>query len=499
MPMNPKQVKIDALMDESGVKFGTSGARGLEADMTDRVCYAYTAAFLQYLEKSGELNSGTRVAVAGDLRASTDRIMRAVCRAVRDKGYQAVNCGKVPSPAVAHYGFTNGIPSIMVTGSHIPEDRNGIKFAKSGGEILKSDEPGIKRETVDIPDNLFDMDGSLPPDVEMPAPVSDAASLYVDRYVQFFGKGCLSGKKIGIYQHSAVGRDLLEDIYSALGAEITLLRRSDTFIPVDTEAIRPEDEELALKWSGERSFDSIVSTDGDSDRPLISDEHGNWLRGDVAGILCAQYLRADAVVTPVSSNSAVEKCRLFKSVVRTRIGSPYVIEGMTQASAEGFARVVGYEANGGFLTASDIDGQDGILKRLPTRDAVIVQLAILLLAAEKGMTVGELLATLPERFTRSDRLKDFPSETSRAKIAGLCDGDSDDPVENLEKQLSGVFGKIAHYDTTDGLRITLANDEVIHFRPSGNAPEFRCYSEADTEARANELIDLCLKVMSSWK
>ncbi len=499
MSRNAKQVKIEALMDASGVKFGTSGARGLEADMTDRVCYAYTAAFLQYLEKAGELDSGTRVAVAGDLRASTDRIMRAVCRAVRDKGYQAVNCGKVPSPAVAHYGFTNGIPSIMVTGSHIPEDRNGIKFAKSGGEILKSDEPGIKSETVDMPDNLFDRAGNLPSDIGVPAPVSDAATLYVDRYVHFFGKGCLSGKKIGIYQHSAVGRDMLEEIYSALGAEITLLGRSDAFIPVDTEAIRSEDVDLALKWANERSFDAVVSTDGDSDRPLISDEHGNWLRGDVAGILCAQYLRADAVVTPVSSNSAVEKCGLFKSVIRTRIGSPYVIEGMTRASAGGFARVVGYEANGGFLTASDFDGPGGVLRSLPTRDAVLVQLAVLMLAAEKKVTVGELLATLPERFTRSDRLKDFPSEISRAKIAGLCDGDSGDPVENMEKQLSGVFGKISRYDTTDGLRITLANDEVIHFRPSGNAPELRCYSEAGTEARANELIDLCLKVMASWK
>ena len=186
-------------------------------------------------------------------------------------------------------------------------------------------------------------------------------------------------------------------------------------------------------------------------------------------------------------------------MIRTRIGSPYVIEGMTKASAKGFSRVVGYEANGGFLTDSEIENRDGILRSLPTRDAVIVQLANLLLADEKGLTVGKLVATLPERFTRSNRLKDFPQELSRAKIAELCEGESGDPIENMGKQLSGIFGKILHYDTTDGLRITLANDDVIHFRPSGNAPELRCYSEADTVERAEELIDLCLKVMSSWK
>jgi len=51
-------VSISDLMVQSGVKFGTSGARGLADDMTDRVCYAYTAAFIQYLEETGELKGG---------------------------------------------------------------------------------------------------------------------------------------------------------------------------------------------------------------------------------------------------------------------------------------------------------------------------------------------------------------------------------------------------------------------------------------------------------
>lgn len=64
------------------------------------------------------------------------------------------------------------------------------------------------------------------------------------------------------------------------------------------------------------------------DRPLVGDERGQWLRGDVAGILCAQYLGAQEVVTTVSCNTAAELCGTFDSVVRTRIGSPYVIEAM---------------------------------------------------------------------------------------------------------------------------------------------------------------------------
>ena len=58
------KIKINDLMQQSGVKFGTSGARGLASEMTDSVCYAYTKGFLQYLEASGELKkAGEAVAV----------------------------------------------------------------------------------------------------------------------------------------------------------------------------------------------------------------------------------------------------------------------------------------------------------------------------------------------------------------------------------------------------------------------------------------------------
>jgi len=81
------EIKIQDLMLSSGVKFGTSGARGLAEDMTDFVCYIYTKGFLQYLESIGEIRKGrTEVAVAGDFRPSTDRIMQAVRRAASDMG-----------------------------------------------------------------------------------------------------------------------------------------------------------------------------------------------------------------------------------------------------------------------------------------------------------------------------------------------------------------------------------------------------------------------------
>ena len=492
-------LSIADLMERSGVKFGTSGARGLVEAMTDRVCYAYTRAFLQYLQGLGQLKPSSRVAVAGDLRPSTPRIMAAVCLAVRDSGLHPVNCGFVPSPPVALYGLQRTIPAIMVTGSHIPDDRNGIKFNKASGEILKADEEGIKQQALSVSRERFGPDGMVSERTDLPVTDEEARLTYRERYLDFFPKQCLAGRRIGLYEHSSVARGLLGEILAGLGAEVVKLGRSEVFVPVDTEAVRPEDRVLARQWAAEHRLDALVSTDGDGDRPLISDEHGEWLRGDVAGILCARYLGARYLATPVSCNSAAEKCGWFEGVERTRIGSPYVIAAMTSALADGQRGVVGYEANGGFLTGDPLEMGGRVLPALPTRDAAIVILSVLMLSIQQGVSVSGLLQSLPARFTASDRLKAFPGELSRQRIAALTQGGKEECFGAIEALFGDRFGKVSDLDQTDGLRITFGSEEVVHLRPSGNAPELRCYTEADSDARAVEMTEICMKILEGWR
>jgi phosphomannomutase len=165
---------------------------------------------------------------------------------------------------------------------------------------------------------------------------------------------------------------------------------------------------------------------------------------------------------------------------------------MMAATRAGAKRVVGYEANGGFLLNSDIEIGGKKLRALPTRDAVIVMLGVLLLAKAQGKTVSELAASLPARFTASDRLKNFPPEKSAAILAKFNSGsEAADKIE-IEKMFGEISGQIASLNRTDGLRITFASGEIIHLRPSGNAPEFRCYAEAATDERAREITALAL-------
>lgn len=486
--MTINSVTIADVMEQSNVGFGTSGARGCVADMTPSVCHAYTLGFLQYLRDAQGLRAGSRVALAGDLRPSTPDIMAACAQAVVDAGHTPVNCGFIPSPAVAHYGLHHAIPALMVTGSHIPDDRNGIKFNRPDGEILKADEDGIRAQRVVLRDFTFaEVATRLPP-------VNDAAGeSYLRRYLDFFPAGCLRGLVIGVYEHSGVGRDLLTVLLNKLGADVVRLGRSAHFIPVDTEAIRAEDVLLARGWADEQDLDAIVSTDGDADRPLISTERGEWIRGDVVGVLCAHYLGIDRVVTPVNSNTAVERCRWFEQVLRTRIGSPYVVAGM-QAVADPGTSVAGYEANGGFLLASDIERDGRVLRALPTRDAVLPILSVLLAARHQHCRLSKLVKSLPARYTASDRCKDFPTEKSRTRIEILVGEQA-----ALQRMFGPICGEVMSVDTTDGLRAMFANGEIIHLRPSGNAPELRCYNEAHTHTRVNEINQACMRVLAGWR
>ena len=484
------RISIAELMTRSGVSFGTSGARGLAEAMTDVVCYAYTAAFLQHLRQLGECRPGDRVALAGDLRPSTPRILAACAAAIAEGGCVPVHCGAIPTPAVANWALREGIASLMVTGSHIPDDRNGIKFYRPGGEILKPDEEAIRAQSVSIKGQRFGPAGTL---VAPTPPVASGAAhrAYVQRYVDFFPPACLKGRRVAVYEHSTVAREAYAEVLAALGAEVVPLGRADRFVPVDTEAIRAEDIALARRWAVEVGFDAIVSADGDGDRPLVGDERGAWLRGDVAGIHTARYLGADTVVTPVSSNTALERSGWFPATVRTRIGSPFVIAGMQQATGR---CVVGYEANGGFLTQSEITRDGRRLPALPTRDALIVALSVLGLAAERGVAVSGLAALLPPRYTASDRLKEFPTAIAQQRIAGLTSG-GPAAIEAAFSQL----GPVRETDQTDGLRIGFAAGDIVHLRPSGNAPELRCYVEADSEQRAAAVLGGCLRILERWR
>jgi phosphomannomutase len=175
--------------------FGTSGLRGLVKDITDLEAYINVKGALRYLLSIGDMAASSKVVLAGDLRPSTERIMRACLQAILECGCSVENAGKIPTPALIARAMANGGAGVMVSGSHIPFDRNGIKINKSIGEILKADEPGILREVERVRDeeysrsgaiSAFNAAGMLKQAPNLPPLDRRAEEAYVQRYTESF-------------------------------------------------------------------------------------------------------------------------------------------------------------------------------------------------------------------------------------------------------------------------------------------------------------------------
>jgi phosphomannomutase len=521
--------------------FGTSGLRGLVKDITDLEAYINVRGALRYLQNSGDIHAGGSIVLAGDLRPSTDRIMRACAQAILDSGCGVENAGKIPTPAVLLHSVSTERAGVMVSGSHIPFDRNGIKINKSVGEILKSDESGITHEVERVraeeygktaTRSAFTSAGMLKRSLELPPLDHAAEERYVRRYVASFTPRGLAGLHVLVYEHSAVGRDTLGRILRELGAEVSTAGRAETFIPIDTENVTDELldrlEGLVTAETSGRPIHAVVSTDGDSDRPLVAavlpsgetDPRGRrvrFLSGDLLGIVVAEYLRADAVVVPISANDAVERRMVERGVLlrKTKIGSPYVVSGIDELRRDGtHTRVVGWEANGGFLVGSPIALGPEVLGALSSRDSTLPILANLFAAKEQGIGLAALWNRLPARFGRAGLIDDVPVAVSRALLAHLVPAGDDTIEVELDDQeerkastgwraskatLARFFTPLLGFDSIvrinvlDGVRVTFKNGDVAHLRPSGNAPQLRIYANSDSQDRADQIVELGLR------
>jgi phosphomannomutase len=318
--------------------------------------------------------------------------------------------------------------------------------------------------------------------------------------------------------------------------------RSETFIPIDTENITDEQlnrlEEFAVAAeTSARPLHAIVSTDGDSDRPLLTavlpgaevhpgGRRVRFLPGDLLGIVVAEYLRADAAAVPISANDAVEQ-RMGErgvSLQKTKIGSPYVISALDELRRIGIhLRIVGWEANGGFLTGSDITLAAGTMVALPTRDSTLPILANLFAAAEQHIGLPELWNRLPVRFGRAGLIDNVPVAISQAMLANLIPSGAAIEVEfdgagrvldrsrpdampmplaepattdwrQCKSTLARFFTPALGFDdivginVLDGVRVHFRNGDVAHVRPSGNAPQLRIYANSDSRARADHIV-----------
>jgi len=115
-------------------------------------------------------------------------------------------------------------------------------------------------------------------------------------------------------------------------------------------------------------------------------------------------------------------------------------------------------------------------------------LALLGLSEETKRPISQLVESLPKRYTASDRIQDMPSDASQQLIASLID-DSEAIIDMLLPNATHVLT----IDQTDGLRVEFDTGDIVHLRPSGNAPELRCYVESGSLKKSCSILSSVIK------
>ena len=426
--------------------FGTSGIRGpADALFTKEFCTKLGVVFGQWLKDKGK--SGY-VAVAMDPRESSPRIKDSIVAGLATQGFEILDEGIIPTPALTY--FVHQSPhvggGVMITGSHITADLNGVKLFVDGEEVTKQHEGEIEQ--------MFQqMQFKTQVSTALVKSEQAAQELYVDMLTNLAD---LPYPKWTIVVDTANGTqsEIIRQLFINFNLEFRGTDycdiQSPVFVPRDTESTGSVTDLMREVLTQHANLG--VAFDADGDRVVFVDNQGRFVPGDVSCTLIAAASDSPSVVTPITTSSVIDQ--IDKQIYRTKVGSTQVAAKMKEVGA-----TWGFEANGGGISGELFYGRDGA--------STLIKLFNLLKKEKKSL--AELGAGLPQYYLYKDKL-DCPSsqldliyQAVRAKYAGQ-------PIEDM-----------------DGLKVDLGSEDWILFRGSGNAPEFRVFAQSKTKSRADSL------------
>jgi phosphomannomutase len=458
----------------AGVDFGTQGALGPTSSLTPAVCHGLTTAFLQVAAPHA-----SAVVLGHDARMSSPALATGCAAAIQNLGFQVVYGGALPTSALALYGAQTGAAVVVVTGGDAPSDQNGLRFFHDDEGLSPADIMAMQSHLLGLPA------GFKPPPLPIPVPAVRVA--YIDRYANFWGAEALSTTTVALYGHHGVGLDTLRSVLQALGATVLPMEPLGAATHQPLNSTLRSDTTLTRGWAAVHDFDAILCAVGDGSTPWVGDENGEWIAGDLVGIACAHHLGARAVATPVTSNTALERCQLFSKVSRTRLEASALATSLAELRQDGAPPVVGWDADGGFWLGSQVLRDGHRLGPLATADGLLPAVALLCAAQARHMTVAGLVATLPKRFTANDLVQRLPHQASESLLERLAHDE-----HLIAPLLAPHSGAVKALDETDGLRAFFANGDIVHLRAAPSQTAIHCYTEAGSASHARKLCDACL-------
>jgi phosphoglucosamine mutase len=430
-----------------GHLFGTDGIRGVaNADLTPELAFRVGRA------AGAELGaSGRPFFVGRDTRLSGPMLEAALAAGVCSTGVSVELGGILPTPAVAYLARDRGAAcGVVISASHNPVEDNGIKFF--GGDGYKMED--AREDDIEA---LLDRD-SLPRPSGVAVGTVRAVPEGEDRYLAHLtslATGRLDGMRLVVDCAFGAAVRVAPRLWASLGARVVALHDEPdgTRINVDCGSTHLEPLRRAVLAHG---ADLGFAHDGDADRVLAVDEHGELVDGDALIGFCALdrhrrgALAGNVVVATVMSNLGLERAlgRDGIRLERTRVGDRYVLERMRQIGA-----TLGGEQSGHLI----------FLEHTTTGDGLVSAIEVTNVMARSGRRLSELRAAIPR----------FPQVLRNVRVAKR-QGVTDAP--EVVRAVASAEARLA------------ARGRIL-VRPSGTEPLIRVMVEAEHQSEAEAVAD----------
>ena len=424
--------------------FGTDGVRGevgkapITPDFVLRLGYAAGKVLVDHANEEHPT-----VIIGKDTRISGYMLEAALQAGFTAAGVNVLLTGPLPTPGIAYLTRALRLSAgVMISASHNPYQDNGIKFFAKGGKKL-DDALELQIEA------MLDSPMETSPSRELGrAKRIEGADL---RYIEFCKSTFpneldLKGLKLVVDCAHGATYHIAPKVFHELGAEVIAIgdKPSGYNINDGVGATHPEAIAQAVQAHG---ADYGISLDGDGDRLMMADRHGNVYDGDqliyvIAKARAARGQLGGGVVGTVMTNMAMELALQRQGVPfgRAKVGDRYVLEMLGQHGWQ-----VGGEASGHVLCLDKHSTGDGIISCL------------------------QVLAALHEL---------------KAALADVCADWSPFPQKMINVRLHGQDWKAASAEQLAAAEAALAGHGRVVLRPSGTEPVVRVMVEADDLALA---------------
>ncbi len=433
-----------------------------------------------YLKQTGLASRG--LIIGYDTRFASEDFASAAAEVVAGNGIKVYLCPKATPTPLISYGILakQAGGAIIITASHNPAIWNGFKIKSEHGSSASSDatteiEKHISHTLATGKVNKVSLAQALEQGL---VEYLDLAPIYSQQVAKLVDLNELrqAGLKIAVDPMYGAGAGYFKMLLGDGATEIIEINneRNPLFPGIQPEPIAANLAKLSATIK-KQGANIGLATDGDADRIGIIDEKGVFLTPlQVFALLCLYLLEIRGerglIVKTITTTSMLYRLgEIFNVPVReTAVGFKYIAPIMLSENA-----LIGGEESGGY----------GFRGHMPERDGILAGLYFLDLTLKTGKTPSELLDYLyskvgPHYFKRVD--VKFPANERQTITNRIKD--------NFPKSIDGV--KVVETNTRDGFRFVLADTAWLLIRFSGTEPVLRIYTESNTLARVEKLLEL---------